>query len=762
MDARAGAGARARGRGRALDQGLEAVPAGHVRRRHAGRGRGGLAEDARHPQRLHAHALHPPRRPARLLAQGGRRLGAARLQALVRAAAQGQQDHLLRALVDARAAAAPQPHRRRHRLPLGRHAHGRAPARPARLPGALSAVGRPVLEPDRPQRILKEVFGLPAFRGFQREVIDAVIAGEDALALMPTGSGKSLCYQIPALVRPGVAVVVSPLIALMADQVRSLEEAGVRAAFWNSTLGYEDAARVRARLAAGELDLLYMAPERLLMPETIALLKTVGIALFAIDEAHCVSMWGHDFRPVYGQLSLLREIWPGVPRIALTATADVNTREEICERLLVSPRRFIASLDRPNLRYRIELRTKIADQLETFISREHSGDSGIVYCMSRKGAEELAAELAARGIDARAYHAGLDAGLRRERQDWFLRSESGVMVATVAFGMGIDKPDVRFVAHADMPKSIENYYQETGRAGRDGLPADAWMAYGVSDVVRQSRLMQMAGGDEEYLRRSEAKLQAMLALAETTGCRRRLILAYFGQALERDCGNCDNCLEPPQAEDATRPAQMLASCIWRCQKASGHPFGLRHLVDVLRGNATERVLQHGHDKLSTFGVGAGYDKAVWDLVARQMLVRGQVRLDSERFNALVLGDAGGLLRGQESVVIGRRAGRAGRRREKAASAMAGRDFELFERLRQWRQAQAAASDRPAYWVFSNSTLEEVASARPATAEQLFAVSGVGQRKLERYGEAVLAIVQGFERGEPFAAEDFVRPAGDGP
>lgn len=460
------------------------------------------------------------------------------------------------------------------------------------------------------QHILQTVFGLHAFRGFQQEVIETVASGHDALVLMPTGGGKSLCYQIPALMCEGVAIVVSPLIALMADQVSALKQIGVAAAYINSSLTPQEVFEVKQALRENRIKLLYVAPERLVMPQMVELLDTLPLALFAIDEAHCVSMWGHDFRPEYGALSFLRERWPQVPRVALTATADLNTREEICEKLLLEPKRFVASFDRPNIRYTVvnkRRHSQAIDKLVRFIRTEHAGDSGIVYCIKRDTTEETAQKLCDKGIPALAYHAGLTGDERLRRQERFLREDGLVMVATIAFGMGIDKPDVRFVAHLDMPKSIENYFQETGRAGRDGEPADAWMAYGMSDIVNQRYFIDNSQASDAYKARLRAKLNAMVALAETPNCRRQVILNYFAQQAPDHCGNCDNCLDPLQVLEVTEAAKKFVSCLWRCTKASGHGYGAGHIIAVLRGETTERILARGHDKLSTFGIGRDLD-----------------------------------------------------------------------------------------------------------------------------------------------------------
>ena len=463
---------------------------------------------------------------------------------------------------------------------------------------------------ETPKAALKQVFGYDDFRGLQEDVVREVVAGGDALVLMPTGGGKSLCYQIPALLRDGVAIVVSPLIALMQDQVDALEEVGVRAAFLNSTQTPEAAGRVRSALRRGELDLLYVAPERLLMPSMLDFLDTLTLSLFAIDEAHCVSIWGHDFRPEYGALSILRERWPEVPRIALTATADPRTREEIVEKLLRHPKEFIASFDRPNIFYRIVDKRRVREQLLAFIRNEHPRDCGIVYCIARRTCEEIAAYLAANGVKALYYHAGLTAQERAERLALFQREDDIVVVATIAFGMGIDKPNVRFVAHVDMPKSIEGYFQETGRAGRDGLPADAWMAYGLTDIVNQRYFIEQSDADELHKQLATQKLDAMLGLAEAPDCRRVRLLAYFGEA-SQPCGHCDNCVNPPELWDATLPAKKLVSCIYRAQQKSGVSFGAQHIIDILQGKDNERIRSRGHNELSTYGIGQDLADAQW-------------------------------------------------------------------------------------------------------------------------------------------------------
>ena len=601
------------------------------------------------------------------------------------------------------------------------------------------------------QDILESVFGLTAFRGFQKDVIETVAAGGDVLVLMPTGGGKSLCYQIPALMRSGMAVVVSPLIALMADQVRALSDAGVKAAYINSTLAWPEVADIKRRAAAGDVDILYVAPERLVLESTLQFLSTVRLSLFAIDEAHCVSMWGHDFRPEYAQLSVLRERWPEVPRIALTATADLATREEICERLLVNPKRFVASFDRPNIRYRIVEKDHAQRQLTHFIEDEHRGESGIVYCLSRAKAESTAEKLVARGINARAYHAGMDSQMRHDNQAWFINTPGAVICATIAFGMGIDKPDVRFVAHIDMPKSIENYFQETGRAGRDGKPAEAWMCYGLADVVNQMRLIEMSDADDLYKRRSSIKLDAMLALAETVHCRRKLLLNYFGEEAPETCGNCDNCLEPSEIIDATVAAQKLVSCIWRCNKLSGHTFGARHIVDVLLGNPTEKVFAEGHDKLSTFGIGKDLDPDQWRRLIRQLIVLRILTVDAERYSALALagGRASELLKGKIRVTMRKNGltatkAKSGRRGNKEEWNPSEETRLLFEALRAWRLEEARRLEQPAYCIFWDSALKAIAQAKPGTIEEMRRIDRIGNGRIEKYGEALLEVIKAFE------------------
>ena len=597
---------------------------------------------------------------------------------------------------------------------------------------------------DRAEELLRRVFGLHAFRGFQADVIQTLAQGRDALVLMPTGGGKSLCYQIPALMRVGVTIVVSPLIALMADQVAGLEELGISAAYLNSTLSWNEQRGVQRRLAAGDIKLLYVAPERLVMPGTIELLKRLRVGLFAIDEAHCVSMWGHDFRPEYGTLSMLRELWPEVPRVALTATADLNTRREIVDKLLLNPREFVASFDRPNIRYRVVEKGKPAETLQMlvdFIEDEHAGETGIVYCMYRSTTEEVARSLCAHGLRALPYHAGMSHEERSVNLETFLREDGVVMVATVAFGMGIDKPDVRFVAHLDMPKSIENYFQETGRAGRDGKPADAWMAYGLVDAVNQRRLIENSSADEMYARLTRAKLEAMLALAETAGCRRQMILRYFGEE-SGPCGNCDNCLEPPKMQEVTDDAKRLASCVWRIEQAGGVAYGAGYVIDVLQGQSKERILLNGHDKLSTFGIGKHLSAEEWRRILRQLIARDIVRVEAHNMGGLTLGQARALLKGEEKIFV-RTPAKKGRRLRLSHEEMTGEDLAIFERLKSWRRQKADESDKAAWQVFTDATLEDIVRKRPTSYAQLSDVSGIGEVKLERYGRDVLAIVREY-------------------
>ncbi len=592
--------------------------------------------------------------------------------------------------------------------------------------------------------VLRETWGFPAFRGAQGEIVDHVAGGGDALVLMPTGGGKSLCFQIPALLRPGTGIVVSPLIALMQDQVAALKQVGVRAAFLNSSQDAQEARDVERALAAGELDLLYVAPERLLMPRCLDQLSRARLALFAIDEAHCVSQWGHDFRPEYLGLSVLHERFPDIPRIALTATADPQTRTEIIARLALDRARvFVSSFDRPNIRYTIVDKAEPRDQLLRFIRDEHPGDAGIVYCLSRRKVDETAVWLKGKGIHALPYHAGMDTATRTDHQARFQREEGVVIVATIAFGMGIDKPDVRFVAHLDLPKSVEGYYQETGRAGRDGEPADAWMAYGLADVVQQRRLIEGGEASDAFKRVSSAKLDALLGLCETAACRRVRLLAYFGEA-SAPCGNCDTCLTPPQTWDATEAARKALSAIYR----TGQRFGAVHLIDVLRGKAGERVTKWDHDKLAVFGIGADLDETAWRGVFRQLVALGLARVDHESYGALTLTPASRpVLKGEQAVEM-RRVVAPGPR-GKRARAGAGADLppaaaRLLERLKQWRLAESRAQSVPAFVILHDSTLTELARQRPRSHDALAAIPGIGGRKLERYGDALLGVILGSE------------------
>ncbi len=603
---------------------------------------------------------------------------------------------------------------------------------------------------DRPLELLRSVFGYDGFRGLQREVIDCVLAGHDALVLMPTGGGKSLCYQIPALVRTGTAVVVSPLIALMADQVAALTQFGVRAALLNSSQTAEQSREVRRQLAGGELDLLYVAPERLLMDHMLDQLASIPLALFAIDEAHCVSQWGHDFRPEYLQLATLAERFPGVPRLALTATAEAHTRAEIHARLALKDARiFVSSFDRPNVRYRIRHASRNnRGALLDFIRREHPGEAGIVYCLSRKKVEETAAWLCSNGIEALAYHAGLSASQRNEHQSRFINEEGMVMVATIAFGMGIDKPNVRFVAHLSLPRSIEAYYQETGRAGRDGLPADAWMSYGLQDVILLRQMMARSEAADAHKRIEQHKLNAMLGICELTTCRRQALLAYLGETLPEPCGNCDVCLEPPQTRDATIAAQKALSCVHR----TGQRFGVNYLIDVLRGKDDERIRRFGHDRQSTFGIGRELSDEAWRGVFRQLIASGHLNVTTDGFGGLQLTDAcRPVLRGEASLHMrfdepekrsarGKSASRAAT--TAAAPALAGEaDRNLWDALRAERTRIAREQGVPPYVVFHDATLAAMVERRPQTLTALAELSGVGERKLRAYGELFLEVIR---------------------
>jgi len=608
----------------------------------------------------------------------------------------------------------------------------------------------PSLSADAPLDTLQQVFGYDSFRGEQQEIIDHLMRGEDALVLMPTGGGKSLCYQIPALLRKGVGVVISPLIALMQDQVDALLELGVRAAFLNSTQDWREAREVEQAFLSGQLDLLYVAPERLLTDRCLDLLSQGRVSLFAIDEAHCVSQWGHDFRPEYLGLSILAERWPQVPRIALTATATAETRREIAQRLqLAEARHFVASFDRPNIRYRIVEKKEVRRQLLDFIQAEHAGDCGIVYCLSRARVEETADFLCSHGIQALPYHAGLSASVRASNQARFLREDGLVMVATIAFGMGIDKPDVRFVAHIDLPKSVEGYYQETGRAGRDGQPATAWLAYGLQDVVQQRRMIDESPGEDAFRRRLGAQLDAMLGLCETVSCRRQRLLAYFDQAIE-PCGNCDTCLEPPEAWDGTVAAQKILSAVYRLWRERGQRFGAGHLIDILRGKLTDRVSQYDHQSLSVFGIGADLSEQAWRGVLRQLLAQSLLAVDHEGYGTLTLTDGSrAVLKGETTLMFRREPDRKGRSPRQAGSRSRGPAAELpaeaqarFEALRAWRAEVARSHGVPAYVIFHDATLREVALNCPRTLDDLGQISGVGVRKREAYGEELLRCVQG--------------------
>ena len=593
--------------------------------------------------------------------------------------------------------------------------------------------------------LLRRVFGFNAFRGPQQQIIEQLCAGQDCLVLMPTGGGKSLCYQIPALLRDGVGIVVSPLIALMQDQVEALKQLGVRAAYLNSSLSAEDAANVEQQLMRAELDLLYVAPERLLTPRFLGRLDQARVALFAIDEAHCVSQWGHDFRREYRELKILHERWPDVPRVALTATADPPTQREIVEQLgLQQAQRFVTSFDRANIRYRLVDKQNLKAQLRAFLEL-HRGQTGIVYAMTRKKVDELALELRAQGFAALPYHAGMDAAERSTHLQRFLREEGIVMVATIAFGMGIDKPDVRFVAHVDLPRSLEGYYQETGRAGRDGEPAEAWLCYGLADVVNQAQMIQRSEAPEERKRVERRKLDAMLGYCETVRCRRQVLLESFGEVYPQPCGNCDNCLQPPQTWDASVAAQKALSCVYR----TGQRFGAGHVIDVLRGADTARIRQFAHQSLSTWGIGKDFDDLRWRSVFRQLVAAGLLKVDIEQFGALQLTDtARAVLRGESVVRMRKDAvvaslGKTARRSAEARHVPTFDDAEVearFVALRELRSRLAKAQGVPPYVIFHDSTLRAIAEAAPEDLDELAEVGGVGVRKLERYGEDVLQVL----------------------
>ncbi|MER6498991.1 DNA helicase RecQ [Streptomyces sp. NPDC001455] len=631
------------------------------------------------------------------------------------------------------------------------------------------------------RRTLHRVFGYEAFRGEQEAVVDHVVAGGDAVVLMPTGGGKSLCYQIPALVRSGTGVVVSPLIALMQDQVDALRALGVRAGFINSTQDFDERRSMEAQFLAGELDVLYLAPERLRLDSTLGLLARGEISVFAIDEAHCVAQWGHDFRPDYLALSVLGERWPDVPRIALTATATNATHEEITRRLgMPDAKHFVASFDRPNVQYRIVSKADPKKQLLSFLKEEHAGDAGIVYCLSRNATEKTAEYLCRNGIEAVPYHAGLDAGTRAAHQSRFLREEGLVVVATIAFGMGIDKPDVRFVAHLDLPKSVEGYYQETGRAGRDGLPSTAWMAYGLQDVVQQRKLIQGGEGDEAFRRRAASHLDAMLALCETAQCRRGQLLRYFGQEPgAAACGNCDTCLTPPETWDGTVAAQKLLSTVVRLKRERGQKFGAGQITDILLGRKTAKIIQFDHDQLSVFGIGGELSEAEWRGVVRQLLAQGLIAVEGEYGTLVLTEESGAVLGGQRQVPLRKEAAKPasrsgsakGERKAKssqAAAELAPEAVPVFEALRAWRGGRAKEQGVPAYVIFHDATLREIATVRPDSVAALGGISGLGEKKLATYGEGVLEVLAEFAdaatgSGEPDAAtgpsQDAVPEAG---
>lgn len=589
-----------------------------------------------------------------------------------------------------------------------------------------------------PTQILQQIFGFSAFRQPQDKIIQTLIAGNDALVLMPTGGGKSLCYQIPALARDGCGIVISPLIALMQDQVDAMRLLGVKAAFLNSTQSADEVRAIEQQLVEGCLDLLYIAPERLTQARTLQLLKEAELALFAIDEAHCVSQWGHDFRADYLQLSLLHEIFPAVPRIALTATADARTREEIVGRLqLDDAEKFIAGFDRPNIRYRIGVKHNAKQQLLKFLKSEHQGDSGIVYCLSRNKTEDIAAWLSEQGFNAYPYHAGLSAELRSAHQALFLRNEAVIIVATIAFGMGIDKPDVRFVAHLDLPKTLESYYQETGRAGRDGEPATAWMIYGLQDVIKLRQMMANSEGSEHHKRAEQHRLNAMLGLCEITTCRRQALLAYFGEHQDHPCGNCDTCLEPPETWDGSEAARKALSAAFRTEQR----FGVNHLIEVLRGTNNDRIFQYGHQKLPVYGIGQDLNNNQWRSVFRQLVARGYMSVDLERFGALRLEEkCRPLLRGEETIALRKDVQPTAAKAQTKVQLAPEVDIALWEALRECRRGYAEELGVPPYVVFHDATLQEMCLRLPQTMEEFSELSGVGERKLERYGPAFVGVI----------------------
>ena len=601
-----------------------------------------------------------------------------------------------------------------------------------------AAGSKKVLMKD-PQQILQHVFGFPDFRAPQDEIISTLVDGGDVLVLMPTGGGKSLCYQIPAIAREGVGIVISPLIALMQNQVDALKQLGVSATFLNSTLAFETVHRIEQSLRQGEVDLLYLAPERLVQPATLALLRELDISLFAIDEAHCVSQWGHDFRADYLHLNILATEFPSVPRIALTATADIRTRTEIVSRLsLDDARQFIVGFDRPNIRYRIALKTNPRQQLLQFLKNEHRNDAGIIYCLSRRKTEETATWLSQQGFEALPYHAGLDSETRAKNQARFLNEESIIIVATIAFGMGIDKPDVRFVAHLDLPKTVESYYQETGRAGRDGEAANAWLVYGLQDVIKLRQMMENSEGSDEHKRAEQHRLNAMLGLCEITSCRRHALLRYFDEDSPERCGNCDTCIDPVDTWDGTEAAQKALSAVFRTDQR----FGVNHLIDVLQGSNTEKIRQFEHDKLSTFGIGQTLDINQWRSVFRQLVARGYLSVDLERYGALRLEQkCRPLLKGEQQIELRRDSGKKAVARQTKTPLPEDINVGLWEALRECRRLFAEAQGVPPYVIFHDKTLREMAEQMPQNTSEFGLLTGVGERKLEKYSEAFLAVIQ---------------------
>lgn len=610
---------------------------------------------------------------------------------------------------------------------------------------ALSAT-RPQTPQVSPARVLNQVFGYESFRPLQGDIVDTLVQGENALVLMPTGGGKSLCYQIPALVRQGTGIVISPLIALMQDQVAALNQLGVRAAFLNSGLTIEQSRDIENALLQGELDLLYCAPERLLQPRTLDLLSQSSLSLFAIDEAHCVSQWGHDFRSDYLGLSILAEHFPTVPRVALTATADERTRREIAERLsLTDARHFISGFDRPNIQYRIAAKTNANKQLLDFIRQEHEGDAGIVYCLSRNKVDATAAMLQQQGYEALPYHAGLAPQVRASNQERFLREEGIIIVATIAFGMGIDKPDVRFVAHLDLPKSLEAYYQETGRAGRDGQPSTAWMVYGLQDVIKLRQMLEASQGNDHFKRVERQKMDAMLGLCEITSCRRQALLRYFDDDLPEPCGNCDTCLSPPETWDGTEAVRKALSCVYR----TGQRFGVGYVIDVLRGVENDRIKQAGHHQVSTFGIGTDLSANQWKSVFRQLVANGYLRADPEGYGALQLTElCRPLLRGEAKLQLRRDPDRKPapeRRRAGRGSPVTVSDPEGWEALRATRKTLAEEQGLAPFMIFHDVTLHEILEKRPATLEEMSHITGIGAVKLERYGEVFLKVLKTLDQ-----------------